>query len=923
MAYFYVDYAAGSDTTGGGSSSNPFKTIQKAVLNSFVGDTIIVQGSPSVPHEEPDSIVIESKSNITIRVEPFGKILVKPQDCTEGYSFVVRNSDHIKIIGFDLANSPSPNHSGAILVKNSNDCEVRNNTISNTWYCPQVLQANLFHGDNSTVIFADNSAPYVTNSYPTYNETSELSFIRLSGNGAYTLMDNSCERFHSNSGWAFGLKVESDVATVSCDNFTVKHFVPEHVDVKTRMIGIDVDSDASVPNIVLNNVILDDLGYGIRYRNIPINSSITTKRFLVTNMLYSGVLATDFSAIEFRNFTIANCANGVEADQGSVVECINTIIYRCDNAFVTNNSSKIKMRYGIHFENTNKVAQGTGGALDTYEFARKINPKFVNPDEANFALADYSPGIDSGLNFGGDSYAGFGTDIGFYERGPTITEDDLPSLIARSNRLSDFVPLTEIDVLGVIEKGLETSDGTIIAGREGSAIRDVAVKPLDLLLEPYFSELEDIRARLSFDRLDELTEADADLLAANIFVTRDAGGFSSGVIRVYFAEAQDATIYAEHEFSSAGGQLYYNRNTVTLSREEMLLNFDSNGYYMDLIVDSAEQDVSYNIAPGEITTTSMPLPAGVTTFVNPFYFSGGRNRETNEELKEKAKVSITVRDIVTTKGAKAVILDKYPTITAVNSIGFRDPEMERDVILGEHIGGKTDIYIKPRDLSEDTKDITPLTKNYLISDSEFSGFVPILKIDKIELLEPLSYLPTGQLLEEGVHYNLISTDPLYRYSIYEELYIEFSDYIVDTYMPTTPMRVYFSWVSEMKTIQQDVLSDQERVTCADIMVRTFDPVFVSFTLGYHADEEIENLDLVLRSFIRGLKNTTQLQESDLVSLCYAMGAHKVVQPVELAADYHTKAGNVITETSPDAIVITRTSAFWDGDISVTYLGASV
>lgn len=922
MAYIYVNYETGSDVTGSGSNTSPFRSIQKGVTNATVGDNVVVLGTAGTTHIEPDSVYINNKTNITVQIEPAGNVFVQPETVSRGFTFVLYGCSNVKIVGFTFTNSiDNVGHEGAVLIENSlSQCEVRNCVIHSDWEANNLLQTNLFKGVNSDVIFSNNTADYLENSYPVYTETSELSFIRVSGNGLYTLTNNECSNFHSNSGWAFGLKIDDSTREVLVDNFKISNFIAGHIDVKSRMIGIDVNTDNSALILRLNNIEIDSVGYGVRFRNIPSTSALTVKRVLVTNALYSAVLADENSSVSIRNFTIASCANGLEANHGSILKVYNTIIYRCEQAYVANNSSLLQVMYSIYFENTVDSALGTGSKLETVEFTRKVNPKLVNPDTGNYGLADYSPGIDTGKLFDGDAYAGFGTDIGFYERGPLLTNADIPSLLARSTRLSSPIPLTAIDVLGVIEKGLETADGTIIAGREGSAIRDVAVKPLDLLLAPYFSELESLRSRQSFSQMDTLTEDDADLLASNLFVTRDPGMYASGIVRIYFSEAQDATVFAQHEFKSAGGLLFYVRTTVSLSQDEMLLNYDNSGYYLDVIVDAAKQDYSYNLLANEMVATTMPLPTGVTTFTNPFAFSDGRAKEDNVALKEKTGYSITVRDIVTKKGAKATMLDTYPTISDTLTIGFRDEEMERDVMFGEHIGGKTDIYIKPDSFTEDSTDVTPVAKLLPINDSDFSGFVPLVRVTSIEILEPLSLLPTGILLEEGVHYSLKSYDHIYRYSIYESLAIEFSDYVVDTYMPTTPMRVYFDWIPEMKTIQSNVSSGDERVVVADIMVRTFDPTFVSFTMSYYANEEIDSLDVILQSFIDGLRNTAEVQESDLVNLVYSFGATKVIQPMELSAEYHYKDGSISTETSLDAIVVDRTSAFWAGDITVNYLG---
>jgi len=931
MAQIYVDYQSGSDTLGSGTSASPYKTIARGLQQALVNDTVVVQGLNGAIHHEPDSIVIDGKLNITLQIEPFGHVVVKPDQVSEGATIVIRNSNGIKVIGLKYATATSTiGHKNAVLVENSTNIEIRDNSIANNWSCQNVNRTDLFHFSNSTVLATGNTSTYVEVAWPGATGNYVFSFMRLSGNGEYTLYNNSTTNVHSNSGYAYGLLLDSDVGRVHVDTFSVSEYIIDHVDYKDKMYGIRVNSDNSAPTVELNNIIINNMGIGIAAYNLPAGNSCIFKRLLISNCLYHSILADEESTLEIRNATITNSPNGLTADHRSALTAYNCIIYNCESAFRSNNDSYMKVGFSIYHECDNRDNLLSRGIADSSEFVRAINPKFINPSTPNYALADYSPGIDNGKNFG-DAYIGNGPDIGYYERGSALTQDDLPSLLARKNRLSDRVPLTEIDIVGMVSKGIETSDGNILAGREGSAIKDIAVKPLDLLFTPYQTELEAIRDKLSFSQMVNLGEQDADLLAANVFTERDTGSTASGVVRLYFAEPTSAVVYAEHEFQSSGDFNFYARNTTSIIKDEMALNYENGAYYMDVVIDAEVESFDYNIEADEVTITTMPLPAGVISFTNPFAITGGRPKQTNEELYEKSKYSISVRDLVTKKGAKATLLERYPYVTQIQSIGFRDPEMERDFILGEHIGGKTDVYLKTYELIEDSRIVYPTSKYFEIKDETFGGFVPILKINRIEILEPLSEIETGIDLEGTVdfvlnpnaHYKLISYDSLHRYSIKEHLAIEFADSIVNDYMPTTPFKVYFYWVPEMKTIQDMMDDSEDRVVVADFLAKAFEPVFVSFGLNYLAREEITALEAALRGFIKGLPNGSELQESDLTAVAYMLGAQKVLQPITMRAEYYKLDGTYEVIESPDGIFIPRTSTFWGGDISVTYMGEEV
>lgn len=928
MAVIYIDSLTGSDTLGGGSAGSPFASIAHGVSIALPGDVIVVLGTNGHTHEEPDTVYVHNKFNIKIQTEPLRHVLVKPLHTSRHATFMIENSDGINISGLRFLNAPPPaEHAHAVYVKNSVNTKILGNEISEDWECHDVPATELFKCENSSVELTGNFCSYIENSFPSVNNPNNfLSFISVSGNGDYLIRNNAIKNVHSNSGYSYGIKVYADTGKFKIDDFEASSFTPEHTDYHDKMIGIYVEGDNSAAAYEINNCVLDSLGYGIYFDHMLVSASSIVRRLKITNCKFSAICLDNESAVhDIRYATIVNCAEGIYAKNKSAASLVNAIIYSCNIGMRADIESYLKIMYSVHYFCTQAKFTSTRSLIDASQFVRNIDPKFVNESQGNYNLTDYSPCVDTGKYFQGESFLGNGPDMGYYEKTALVIEDELPSLLARATRLSEIVPLTEIDIIGMVAKGIETADGRIMASREGSAVKDLAVKPLDLIITPYHTELELIRDRLAFSRLENLSEQDADLLASNVFVSRDYGTHASGIVRIYFPEPKDAILYSEHEFKTQQGLKFYTRATVAITKDEMALNYDNGTYYFDTVVDAEVASLEYNLPAGSITISTMPMPPGMLSFNNPYEISGGYPSETNYELKEKAQYSISVRDIVTKKGARATLPELFPFIADMRTIGYRDPEMERDFIalINDNIGGKSDIYIKTRLPVEDSKIIYPDGKFFEITDATFSGYVPILKIVSIELLEPVSEAETSIFLNPATQFKIVSRDKLHRFSVKEHIAIEFSDTVVADYMPNTPFKINFIWVPEMKALQSVIIGDDERVVVADILARAFEPAYVSFSISYLAEEEIPIMAEALGGFVRGLRSGSELQESDLVAMAYSLGAQKVLQPMEIQVEHHTRDGKINYIMSPDGVFLPRIATFWDGEITANYLGKEV
>ncbi len=926
MAVIYIDSLIGSDVTGIGSASNPLATIARGVSMAVPGDIIVIQGTNGHTHSEPDTVNINNKFNIKIQTEPMLHVAIKPLATSTHATFLISDSDSISISGLKFLNAPaSTDHANAVRVQNSVNIKILGNEIDSSWYCHDVPATELFKCDNSSVELTGNFCDGAINSYPSVlHPDSFFSFISVSGNGDYLIKNNAVRNIHANSGYAYGIKIYADTGKVKIDDFAAENFVPEHVDYIYKMLGIYAECDNSAMTYEISNCVLNNLGYGLYFSHIIAAANSFVRKLIITNCKYAAIFLDNKSAVyDLRHVTIANCENGIYAKNESAISVANSILFKCSIALRADISAYIKVYYSVYYNCTQAKFTSLKSIVDTSQFVRNIDPKFVNEAKNNFNLTDYSPCVDTGKKFEGESYLGNGPDMGFYEKTALISDDELPSLLHKATRLTETVPLTEIDILGMVARGIETSDGRIMASREGSAVKDLAVKPLDLIISPYHTELELIRERLAFSRIEQLSEQDADLLASNVFVKRDYGTNATGIIRIYFSEPTDAILYSEHEFKTNNNLKFYTRATIAITKDEMALNYENGTYYFDCIIDAELPSLDYNLPANSVNVSTMPMPPGMLSFTNPYEITGGYPSESNEALKSKAEYSIAVRDLVTKKGARATLPELFPFIADMRTIGYRDPEMQRDyiAIINDNIGGKSDIYIKTRQPIQDSKIIYPDGKYYEITDASFSGYVPILKITSIELLEPVSEAETGIFLTPAAQYKIISRDALHRFSIKEHIAIEFADAIIQDYMPNTPFKINFIWVPEMKALQSVVTGDDERVVVADILVRAYEPAYVSFALNYLAEAEIPNMAEALKGYVRGVANAQELQESDLVAAAYLLGAQKVFQPLEIHVEHHDVNGNINLISSPDGITLPRIATFWDGEITVNYLGS--
>jgi hypothetical protein len=293
-----------------------------------------------------------------------------------------------------------------------------------------------------------------------------------------------------------------------------------------------------------------------------------------------------------------------------------------------------------------------------------------------------------------------------------------------------------------------------ITTRRGSAVYDFLITIATVLLEQYHLDLEDAFGDGSgLDNYLNLVEDRMDALVSNLIISRIEGDYGSQQARIRVDTVADYN-FGEGELYATDddGNRWYNTNNFSINEETLASQKDGGFYYFDMQFTSEEKSSDL----GAITTLEdtsdfsgfVSIEGSETSLVD------GIDRETNEELYNRAVNSIAVRDLVTEKGIRSILTEQFGgSFVDINPIGFGDPEMMRDIRfdfdgnkINLHLGGFTDIFLKSNKLTLKSADFSSLQpdtsreeeREFIVqlagSASVFIGHAPLVSVDSVESL---------------------------------------------------------------------------------------------------------------------------------------------------------------------------------------------
>jgi hypothetical protein len=226
-----------------------------------------------------------------------------------------------------------------------------------------------------------------------------------------------------------------------------------------------------------------------------------------------------------------------------------------------------------------------------------------------------------------------------------------------------------------------------------------------------------------------------------------------------------------------------------------------------------------------------------------------------------------------------------------------------------------------------TRGVRPGRIDMTITDMAF------LRITKIEVVDPITFEPIGEILQSGGGYGeggygegpygigsssdyyVVVNSPHERFSTFEDSYIVLHPSLVGL-----SFRVDYDYVPECVTYHNFVRSEAERVLDGDILMKHFLPAYVSGTIQYRVDANDSTiptndaLTLNLKEFINTQKAGANLEISEVYQyLARATDPYDrygtYIKPFTLTALIHNADGSTTVISSGDTLIVPTLSPF--------------
>lgn len=223
-----------------------------------------------------------------------------------------------------------------------------------------------------------------------------------------------------------------------------------------------------------------------------------------------------------------------------------------------------------------------------------------------------------------------------------------------------------------------------LAISEVDDLTDTLIGPMQVLLEPIVREIKLAKVRSDLRNYERMADDEADALLANFFESRQVGGFATGQIRIYYASAQAAYFTQTNIAVSKGGLRFLPTVPQQITADEMFFNRDGSEYYVDINYIAEARGDEYNLDVDQIVSISN-LPSA-TRSKNLRRFRNGVVRETTAQFVARSQQSVSDKTLTVERGIARTLGEAFPSMRRLFVVGYKDPEMQRDLITGGAFG---------------------------------------------------------------------------------------------------------------------------------------------------------------------------------------------------------------------------------------------
>jgi hypothetical protein len=310
-------------------------------------------------------------------------------------------------------------------------------------------------------------------------------------------------------------------------------------------------------------------------------------------------------------------------------------------------------------------------------------------------------------------------------------------------------------------------------------------------------------------------------------------------------------------------------------------------------------------------------------------FSTGKAPETDKELVANIKTRLGNSRLSTATGIANRFTDFFSGFQSLSVCGANDAEMVRSKrnVLGISTFGKADVYVRTS-LGPETKQITKTatkisadTWKFSLDNQDIPGFY---EIRSIVPSGPTLNLGGTLLLAKSVDYrtsyysgernNEVSTITDARFTKYQAADVTFvyndnAGIAVGGQAKFEVTAIYQPNILEMQNL---LLQDDERLACADYLLKAVVPCMVSLNINLtkkRSTDSYVSLDLPqlkqdIFKYVNSIPFGGELHASNIVDLCHNYDIKRVDLPISMSGSIICPDGGApITVTDSDVLAI--------------------
>jgi hypothetical protein len=448
---------------------------------------------------------------------------------------------------------------------------------------------------------------------------------------------------------------------------------------------------------------------------------------------------------------------------------------------------------------------------------------------------------------------------------------------------------------------------------QDSNFDDLVIKPHMLFSQAIFNNIENYQNTISLGNLANLTTAQLTAVANYFGITPNTTSTLALQITIYLNASNNATLLIQptDSFRTSDGTIFNPIQTYVFI-PNTLPTTTVNGqtlYVAQITVVS--NNATSQVMPNSITSYSINHSALVNV-LNLTSSPPPILADTNAQIITKIQNGLFTRNLVNRPSIFNALTTTFPSdIVSVYSVGYGDPEMQRDIVpAGQawsfHVGGTIDTYVRTSLLP-----ITYTTTANLVSSGggqwvysfymiRYLGFntnpsaswlpdpsilsgwelntgtnipiLPLVYIDYASNTFSIGTLNQSNIVQDPItqDYQIsvvaVNSNNL-RYSVYEQLLITIT-LNADPGSTTPTVNLPYFTMTSLEDIQKYISEPQTQFHCADNVVKSFIPIEIrDFTIKYDQNYTLDTTSLTttLCNIINSWNSPQHIRMSTLLS----------------------------------------------------------